>query len=309
MDLRADPSLRFRGGASADMYGYNPNFIRLSRQPPPSRGRSRSRPRPQEQQQQARLSPNSAPPSSEYKAAPGDAAHDKRAESLVIEERFLRPAPDGIVGTGGGSSWWLSWLGWGSRRRLEELTSVGWRPVRLRFDVRWSDGELETDWYEVLYKHLYTKVGKFAKEYFGYGDLPVSEVTDEEEGPDNNAVGWDALLIKGALRHGKALEMVVFDDLLFGADEVQKNMLVAQDECTLNFEGYHRTELRSECVRAILAEHTLTPDFWSRVDQVSLQFATLLLPLIHLMDKHFPASQAKALRSIYQDLHTIVAEA
>jgi hypothetical protein len=36
---------------------------------------------------------------------------------------------------------------------------------------------------------------------------------------------------------------------------------------------------------------------------------TLLLPLIRLMDKHFPASRAKSVRSIYQDLHTIVAEA
>ncbi|KAK4105689.1 hypothetical protein N658DRAFT_492173 [Parathielavia hyrcaniae] len=108
---------------------------------------------------------------------------------------------------------------------------------------------------------------------------------------------------------GKALEMGVFDDLLFGADEVQKKMLEAQDECTLNFEGYQRTELRTECVRAILAEQPLTPDFWSRVDQVSLQFAALLLPLIRLMDKHFPASKATSMRSIYQDLHTIVAEA
>ncbi|KAL2184401.1 hypothetical protein L209DRAFT_757878 [Thermothelomyces heterothallicus CBS 203.75] len=103
--------------------------------------------------------------------------------------------------------------------------------------------------------------------------------------------------------------MEVFDDLLFGADKVQKRMLEAQDECTLDYEGYHRTGLRSQCVRTLLAGDTLTPEFWPRVDQLTLQITVLLLPLVGLMDEHFPASQAASLRSFYQDLHTIVARA
>jgi hypothetical protein len=67
--------------------------------------------------------------------------------------------------------------------------------------------------------------------------------------------------------------------------------------------------LRSDHVRTILVDDTLTPDFWPCVDRVSLQLITLLLPLIRLMDRHFPSSPAKSMRSIYQDLHTIVAEA
>jgi hypothetical protein len=61
---------------------------------------------------------------------------------------------------------------------------------------------------------------------------------------DNNAGGWDALLTKKVMREclvtgviGKVLETAVFDELLFGADAVQKRMLEAQDECTLQFEG------------------------------------------------------------------------
>ncbi|AEO53342.1 hypothetical protein MYCTH_2294518 [Thermothelomyces thermophilus ATCC 42464] len=53
----------------------------------------------------------------------------------------------------------------------------------------------------------------------------------------------------------------------------------------------------------------LTPEFWPRVDQLTLQITVLLLPLVDLMDEHFPASQAASLRSFYQDLHAIVARA
>ncbi|AEO70216.1 uncharacterized protein THITE_2121333 [Thermothielavioides terrestris NRRL 8126] len=59
----------------------------------------------------------------------------------------------------------------------------------------------------------------------------------------------------------------------------------------------------------MLRDDALTPEFWPCVDQLAMQLMVLLLPLIRLMDKYFPASQAKPMRDIYQALHAIVAEA
>lgn len=59
----------------------------------------------------------------------------------------------------------------------------------------------------------------------------------------------------------------------------------------------------------MLGDDILTPEFWPCVDQLTLQLTTLLLPLVRVMDKHFPASRVQSLRSLHQDLHAIVAEA
>ena len=42
---------------------------------------------------------------------------------------------------------------------------------------------------------------------------------------------------------------------------------------------------------------------------MTMKMVTILLPLVDLMDEHFPASRAKSLRGLYQDLHYIVSEA
>ncbi|KAK3907023.1 hypothetical protein C8A05DRAFT_40206 [Staphylotrichum tortipilum] len=263
----------------------------------------------------------SVPPSDEYEAVAKDRLYNRRVRMLGVRESLLRPP-----------------------RVLDELTSGGWRPTRTRFELRWPDGEIDSVWYENVYSHLYLRVSAVAKSYFGYGDLQglggagaggggggggkglvwldagfstqfmwfVEKVAMQ----DNRAGGWDELLVKELHRTclvtgviGKVLETCVFDDLLFGADEIQKKMLEGQDECTLELEGYQRTELRSQCVRASLADDLLTPDLWHCVDQCTLQLTMLLLPLVQMMDEHFPASQAKSLRSLYQDLHSIMATA
>ena len=56
-----------------------------------------------------------------------------------------------------------------------------------------------------------------------------------------------------------------------------------------------------------MADNTLPPDFWPRVDERALQLTALLLPMLRMMDKYFDAT--KSLRNVYQDLHNIVAEA
>jgi len=62
-------------------------------------------------------------------------------------------------------------------------------------------------------------------------------------------------------------------------------------------------------VRAILTDDVLTPDFWLCVDQRTLQLTSMLLPMIHMMDEHFPASRDKSFRKFFQDIHAIVATA
>jgi hypothetical protein len=53
----------------------------------------------------------------------------------------------------------------------------------------------------------------------------------------------------------------------------------------------------------------LPSNFWPQVDALTAKLASMLLPLVKLMDKHFEASRNKSLRLVYQDLHHIVAEA
>jgi hypothetical protein len=67
--------------------------------------------------------------------------------------------------------------------------------------------------------------------------------------------------------------------------------------------------LRAQCIRTLLIGETLTAEFWPCVDRLAFQTTSLLLPLLRLMDKHFPDSRTKSLRNMYQDLHVIIAEA
>ena len=67
--------------------------------------------------------------------------------------------------------------------------------------------------------------------------------------------------------------------------------------------------MRADSVRAVLCEDLLPPLFWRRVDELSLQLMTLLLPAIKLLDGCFAASRAASLRAVHQEVHHIVAEA
>ena len=162
---------------------------------------------------------------------------------------------------------------------------------------------------------------------------------------DNQRGGWDTLLLESATRRAlvlgiiaKVLEAGVFDKLLFGASEAQQKMLETQDKATVEIEGknkfsqtkkekkkgisllifififrlllgYQRTELRACSVRTCLAGDTIPPNFWPAVDELTMQLMTMLLPLLDLVDKHFPKNCEHSARQVHQDLHDIVAEA
>jgi hypothetical protein len=75
------------------------------------------------------------------------------------------------------------------------------------------------------------------------------------------------------------------------------------------FTGYQRTDLRGRTVKAILGDGSLPVKFWDAVDVLTTKIVTTLLPLIDLIDEHFPEYRDVSLRGFYQDLHYIVAEA
>ncbi|KAK0731391.1 hypothetical protein B0H67DRAFT_549168 [Lasiosphaeris hirsuta] len=264
---------------------------------------------------------------SEYEVLPRDELWRKRILAIGLEESVVRPA---------------SWPDHG-QRDLRDLTSGSWRPTRLGFHIEWPADELGTLWYEMVIVHLFLRVSVFANTYFGFSDItePVSGFAENptkdgiprlwNEGrfskefrhyaslvarQDNNSGGWDVLLSQAVHRKylvtgiiARVLQAMVFDELLFGADSMQLTMFDAQDKALLEVEGYRRTNLRARTVRAILGSDMLTPDFWPEVDRLALQLTEMLLPLMRVMDKYFPASRGESLRSLHQDLHNIVSEA
>ncbi|KAK3336766.1 hypothetical protein B0T19DRAFT_396477 [Cercophora scortea] len=277
-------------------------------------------------------------PEGEYKLLQPDPHHKRKIEVLGIDESLVAPAD--IPSSSSSSSWWRGWLGGGGHRSLSQLqhSEATWRPTQMRFVMQWPDDEMPSKWFEILYVHLYVRVARFAERYIEFED--IEDEYDQGSGyvwaaaatglfskqfiyyaglvarQDNMAGGWDCLitsklhrkyLVMGVI--AKVLETSVFDKLLFGASEAQLDVLSAEDEATLDVDGYLRTALRSRSVRLMMSGETLTPFFWEDVDLLTMQLIRLLLPLIELLDKHFDKSLDNSLRSIYQDLHHIVAEA
>lgn len=78
-------------------------------------------------------------------------------------------------------------------------------------------------------------------------------------------------------------------------------------------QGYERTSLRAQTIDSLLGGASpllLPPDFWREVDLLTGRILSMLLPLLDLVDAHFPAASAtKPLAAVHADLHALVAEA
>ncbi|KAK4193471.1 hypothetical protein QBC35DRAFT_458520 [Podospora australis] len=216
-------------------------------------------------------------------------------------------------------------------RGMGELKRFGWRPARVQVEITWPDTEFDSVWFETVYGHLYRKTKSFADRYFGRVEIPETNNADVwlagfsraflryttlVARQDNFVGGWNKLLSDPRRRQylvtgilAKVFETQIWDDLFFGANDITKAMLKTQDEALLGLEGYLRTELRSQSIRAALGKEEVPPFFWHRVDTISLQITELLLPLVKLLDKHSALVRACTLRSIHQDVHNLVAEA
>ena len=270
----------------------------------------------------ARPRPGTLPPvvpeGGAYAAPPQDEQRRAKIRHMGIDESQARPA-DESQGNG--------IRGWGYMLPRDE----SWRPTRLRFHKEWPpNGEVPTDWYKLVWVHLYLRVADFSERYFGYGDIenerhPWVRVgfskqflnyVDMVARQDNYNGGWDRLLTDRRRRQflvqgviARILQRHVWDQLLFGADEQQKAMLDSMDIGILSGDGYPRTDIRGQAIRVALGARTLPKRFWKEVDSLNAQMAELLMPLFRFMDLHFPEARSKSIRAFCQDLHHIVSEA
>ncbi|KAK1782690.1 hypothetical protein QBC45DRAFT_191594 [Copromyces sp. CBS 386.78] len=199
--------------------------------------------------------------------------------------------------------------------------------------------EFQSDWYEILWTDLMRRAYRWAEKYFDNqgADVGVSAKSVKDWTPNlwkqagvsdqfvhyaslvarqdnNHPAGWDVLLAKGRYRKFlvvgvlvRLLQEQVFDELLFGADRETKRMLEAQDECYIEMDGYLRTEMRSQSVRAALGEYILTPNFWPEVDKLAIQTTALFSPLIRFMDVELEKRIDPL--EFHQEIHDIIAEA
>ncbi|KAK0747819.1 hypothetical protein B0T21DRAFT_419020 [Apiosordaria backusii] len=233
------------------------------------------------------------------------------------------------------------------KTELLGMAPGAWRPTQLGFNFPLPlDGkEIGNEWFGAVWQDLYLRVSHFAEEYFGeglgFGEVEPNggDITDEARiqavwdgiGGKKNLIwfisqvarqdnmlegGWDLLLAKAVRRKlvvtgvvAKILEREVFDELLFGADDLARDMLEGQDKALVQVEGYWRTRIRADSIKALMRGDELTPYFWEQVDKLSIQITTLLLPLLKLMDKNFNNSRAKSLQGFHQQIHNIVAQA
>ncbi|KAJ4388351.1 hypothetical protein N0V85_007649, partial [Neurospora sp. IMI 360204] len=226
-------------------------------------------------------------------------------------------------------------------RQVVTIRESGWRPTQLGFDhIRWptdKEKEFQSDWYGILWYDLMQRVYRWAEKYFdnegsdvklaaksvkdwtnlwkqaGVSDQFVHYASLVARQDNNHPAGWDVLLAKGRYRKFlmvavlvRLLQEQVFDELLFGADRGTKRMLEAQDECYDEMDGYVRTVMRSQSVRAALGEYILTPEFWPEVDKLAIQTTALFSPLLRFMDAEFEKRIDPL--EFHQEIHDIIAE-
>lgn len=263
-----------------------------------------------------------------YEPMPPTSEHAARITRLGIEESLLRPSLPPRPPTR-------------KPRSLAELPR-DYKPTRFRLvDTPSSAGQGKSDaWFETLFGAVYARARRFAEAHFGGGDIPgAAEVDDSlwaggkfgkeflahaglvaRQDNSNVAGGWEAVLRSGAERTALAcgvvawaLEDGAWDRLLFGATGVQRRVLDELDRGMIKCDGYERTSLRAHTIDSLLggASPLLLPEnFWREVDLLTGRILALLLPLLDLVDAHFPAASAtKPLAAVHADLHALVAEA
>lgn len=248
----------------------------------------------------------------------------------------------GYVGRSYGEKKKLFWNGKG-KRTLAELKSTNadglggwWRPIRPEPKKVWPGKEIETEWYSHMYTSLFLRTKKFVGDNFGYGQvrpsrkvhgipnsvwLEIPEILRNYIAAvarqDNHVPGgWDELIVQSVHRVyviqgviGKVFQKYIWEELLFGASEKQKELLEAEDKLTVDLDGFKRTANRAETVRSLLGADLETPLFWEKVDELTLRIITLLLPLINVLDYNSIRARESSLRAIYQELHYLVTQA
>ncbi|KAM7206741.1 hypothetical protein V8F33_000384 [Rhypophila sp. PSN 637] len=275
------------------------------------------------------------PPGGDYEVVEPHPAREAVTEVLGIEESLVRPIKPTTTGTtttktlvsllpGGG--------GGRKRRSLDELKladGTWWRPVRPTSRTVWPATEISMAWYTQNYNALYLRTKEFVREYFGIRNINPTEspwlgmpkslrkyvalIARQDNAPGR---GWDYMLSDTQMRQfvvtgviARVFDKFIWQDLLFGATEAQRDALEKQDKLTAELDGYPRTAIRADNIRALMGGDLETPLFWEKVDELTMQLIRLLLPLIRLMDVSFEKSRAQSLRVIYQELYYLVFQA
>ncbi|RSL55770.1 hypothetical protein CEP54_009190 [Fusarium duplospermum] len=132
--------------------------------------------------------------------------------------------------------------------------------------------------------------------------------------PDARAGKWTRLLSDKGERAClltamifKILDNKVFTRLLFGAGPDHEALLNSFDAALINAEGFQRTKLRARANRMYLITQ-IPPFFWTRVDKLSAQILTFLLPACAYAAE-FKGHKPIPIRELHQALHDVVAHA
>ncbi|KAK7713371.1 hypothetical protein SLS64_004621 [Diaporthe eres] len=176
-----------------------------------------------------------------------------------------------------------------------------WRLTKQRPDIRDKFPEYFPDVRKQLYDRLKAEY-KLPQEFVvlasqvARGDRTVTAPKSYD--PTN----WEFLFLDDTFRvklmvgvMAKLLEKNVFNSLLFGAADVEKTALMADD---------HSRAFLDDCLQDLWSDN-----FWIEVDSVTMGILDLLLPLINLLGQDIPDAAWPPLTKVHQGLHDIVAEA
>ncbi|TVY29964.1 hypothetical protein LHYA1_G001328 [Lachnellula hyalina] len=191
----------------------------------------------------------------------------------------------------------------------------------------------DDQWYGALFKRLFTDVIKFVDDYFVLHDLELGDFHQpwalkwnpefifwaEQVAEDDPQVGsWDELLRNSSERKWflvailvKIIKVKIFDADLWGANQQQKELLLALERSMFQRDGYTRTALRAETCRSIIGARAVTENFYEEVAKLNAQVYLLLEPLTSYLYRLEP-SDGKTIpgpANQYQSLHNLISSA
>ncbi|TVY34420.1 hypothetical protein LOCC1_G007075 [Lachnellula occidentalis] len=206
------------------------------------------------------------------------------------------------------------------------------KPIRIQY-LPLPIKDRDDQWYGAMFKRLFTDVTKFVDDYFILHDLALGDFHQpwalkwspefifwaEQVAEDDAQVGsWDELLRNSEERKWflvailvKIIKVKIFDADLWGANQQQKELLLAIERSMFQRDGYTRTALRAETCRSIIGAAAVTENFYEEVAKLNAQVFLLLEPLTSYLYR-LESSDGKTTPDPahqYQSLHNLISSA
>lgn len=221
-------------------------------------------------------------------------------------------------------------------------------PIRIQYHPL-PIKDRDDKWYAALFQRLYSQIGAFVDEYFVLHDLAQGDFQQpwalrwnpefifwaEQVAEDDPQVGsWDQLLRNSAERKWflvaiivKIIKVKIFDVDLWGANQQQKELLLAIERSMFmregmslirplepqidSYPGFQRTSLRAETVRSIIGAGAVTENFYDEIAKLNAQVFLMLEPLTSYLYRLEPEADKKIPdpANQYQSLHNIISSA